>query len=276
MRTLSVVLAVTACAAAVVTAQERSVEAGFMKVPLEARTVKGAPYSAEIVSEFVQTLSDGNRIVRKTTGHVYRDSEGRVRREEDRSSGSASVSITDPVAGVSFSLDPERHTAWKTPALAGGLILSKLGDVRARVESGAAGAFFEAQAIGPIVMPDGVMSVDVNGGRVAVRRSGGTEQRTDEPLGSKVIEGVLADGKRTTVTIPAGAIGNERAITIVAEEWTSPDLQVLVLTEHKDPRGGDSSYRLVNVTRGDPSPSLFEVPSDYSIRETGIRRFERQ
>ena len=74
-----------------------------------------------------------------------------------------------------------------------------------------------------------------------------------------MIEGVLADGKRTTTTIPAGAIGNERPITTVAEEWTSPELQVLVLTDHKDPRSGDSSYRLVNVTRGDPSPSRYSA-----------------
>src|SRR5262249_8641364 len=153
----------------------------------------------------------------------------------------------------------------KTPAPAGGLILSKLGDLKAKVASGASGALIETQAFGSIVTADGAMSVDVNGGRFAVRRSGGAEQRNDETLGSKVIEGVIADGRRTTVTIPAGAIGNERAITIMAEEWTSPELQVLVLTEHNDPRGGDSSYRLINVTRGDPSPSLFEVPADYTI-----------
>jgi len=62
----------------------------------------------------------------------------------------------------------------------------------------------------------------------------------------------------------------------VSEEWTSPDLQVLVLTDRKDPRNGDSSYKLQAIQRGDPSPSLFQVPSDYEVRETGIRRFEYQ
>ena len=79
-----------------------------------------------------------------------------------------------------------------------------------------------------------------------------------------------------TKTIAVGAIGNEWPITIVSEEWTSPDLQVLVLTERKDPRNGDSSYKLQRIQRGDPSPSLFQVPSDYEVRETGIRRFEYQ
>src|SRR5438128_44351 len=85
-------------------------------MPLEAKTLKGAPYSAEIVNDRTQTLADGNRIAQHSTGRVYRDAEGRVRREEDRPSGEPAVSITDPVAGVSWSLDPETHVAWKTAA----------------------------------------------------------------------------------------------------------------------------------------------------------------
>jgi hypothetical protein len=79
-----------------------------------------------------------------------------------------------------------------------------------------------------------------------------------------------------TTTIAAGAVGNDLPIVVTSEEWTSPDLQVLVLTERKDPRNGDSSYRLLNISRSEPDPSLFQVPSDYTIKETGIRRMERQ
>ena len=46
------------------------------------KLVKGAPYSAQAVTESTQTLGDGNRIVRKSTATVYRDSEGRTRREQ--------------------------------------------------------------------------------------------------------------------------------------------------------------------------------------------------
>src|SRR3954454_17705215 len=83
------------------------------RVPLE-KSVKGAPYSAEIVTETNQTLADGNRIARRTTGRVYRDSEGRIRREEDRQNGTVAVSIVDGVAGVSYRLEPETRIAWKT------------------------------------------------------------------------------------------------------------------------------------------------------------------
>ena len=79
-------------------------------------------------------------------------------------------------------------------------------------------------------------------------------------------------GRRSTTTIKAGAIGNELPITITSEEWTSPDLSVLVMTRRNDPRMGDSSYRLTNIVRAEPDSALFQVPADYSVRETGIRR----
>src|SRR4030095_4816178 len=86
------------------------------RVPLETRTVKNAPYSAEVITDHMQQLADGNRIVEHSSGRVYRDREGRVRREDDRPSGNPSISIVDPVAGVSYSLDPERRIAWKSSA----------------------------------------------------------------------------------------------------------------------------------------------------------------
>src|SRR5438132_11424904 len=87
----------------------------FNRVIVEPETLKGAPYSADVISESVQTLTDGNRIVRRTTSRVYRDSEGRVRREEDRPSGSPGVTINDPVARASWSLDLDNHTARQNP-----------------------------------------------------------------------------------------------------------------------------------------------------------------
>jgi hypothetical protein len=90
-----------------------------LRVPIEARTVTGASYSAEVVTESVQTLADGNRIVQRSSARVYRDGQGRVRREENRPSGSPVVSITDPVAGTSFSLDPDSRVAWQAPHVAG-------------------------------------------------------------------------------------------------------------------------------------------------------------
>jgi hypothetical protein len=91
-----------------------------------------------------------------------------------------------------------------------------------------------------------------------------------EKLAARDIEGVRAEGVRRTTTIPAGEIGNDLPIEIVSEEWFSPELQVLVLTERKDPRLGTSTYRVVNVIRAEPASYLFEVPSDYTVKPSGM------
>ena len=92
------------------------------EMSLGGKVVKGAPYSAEAVTESVQTLADGNRIVRKNTAQVYRDSEGRTRREQTINilghyapAGEAprTILINDPVSGEHFSLDPRHRTARK-------------------------------------------------------------------------------------------------------------------------------------------------------------------
>jgi len=86
--------------------------------------VKGAPYAAEAVSEVVQTLADGNRIVRSSTTAIYRDAEGRTRREQGLAIigplvGAADqtkhVVITDPEKGVTYILDPTTQTARRMP-----------------------------------------------------------------------------------------------------------------------------------------------------------------
>jgi hypothetical protein len=80
-----------------------------------------------------------------------------------------------------------------------------------------------------------------------------------------MIEGVEAEGTRSTVTIPVGKVGNDRPIEIVSERWYSPELQVVVLSKHSDPFAGENVYRLTNITRGEPAASLFEVPADYTV-----------
>jgi hypothetical protein len=255
---------------------------GVVTMPVEAKAVKGAPYSAEIVRDSTQTLADGNRIAQHSSGRVYRDAQGRVRREEDRPSGSPAISIVDPVAGVSYSLDPQSRVAWKSPTPVGDEILKKVEAMKVEMAKRSEEA---AQAGTPgseelkrrreeeqLKAEAEKMAAQIGGGRMERRRA--DDQRSDEQLPPRQMEGVRVEGHRVTTTIPAGAIGNELPITTVSEEWVSPELQVLVMTQRKDPRNGDSTYRLLNVLRRDPDPSLFQVPPEYTIKETGIRRFE--
>ncbi|RQP24200.1 hypothetical protein [Piscinibacter terrae] len=82
-------------------------------------------------------------------------------------------------------------------------------------------------------------------------------------LGTKDIEGVKANGERTTWTIEAGKVGNEKPIVITRDVWTSPDLMVTVLSKDSDPRVGETTYRLANLKRGEPEAALMKVPADF-------------
>jgi hypothetical protein len=230
---------------------------GSVSVPIEARTVKGMPYSAEISNESVQTLGDGNRIIRHSSGRIYRDSEGRVRREEDTAAGPATVTISDPVAGKSFTLSPANKTARET---ASAPLLEAMQLLNFQIAS-------QTNA-GWVIRPGAVSVAAQGGGRGGARGGNGA---VEEKLPDRFIEGVTATGVRRTTTIEKGAIGNELPITIVSEEWTSPDLQVLVLTDLNDPRTGHSTYKLMRITRGEPDPALFQVPPDYTLAPSGAR-----
>jgi hypothetical protein len=94
-------------------------------------------------------------------------------------------------------------------------------------------------------------------------KSGLQEDMKHEDLGTQQIEGVSCQGRRETVTIPAGKMGNERPIEIVSESWYSPDLHTMVVRKHSDPRVGETVYRLTDIKTGEPDPSLFQVPSGY-------------
>ena len=221
--------------------------------------VKGAPYSAQAVTETTQTLADGNRIVQKSTAMVYRDSLGRERREETlRGIGSFTpqgnppqiISISDPVAGVNYSLDSREHVATKLPAPPP---LLPQGGAEQKLK---------------IVNKAGVTSTG-NASPVMIYKAGPNANAAPkiEQLGWRLIEGVQAEGTRTTITIPAGQIGNDRPLDIVDEQWRSPDLQVIVSSKHSDPRFGETAYSLTNISRAEPPATLFQVPPDYTIHD---------
>ena len=272
----------------VVTIQAQKAEPGFAKIaPLEAKVVTGQPYSAEIVSESVQTLADGNRIVQRTTGRVFRDGQGRVRREEDRPSGVPAISIMDPTTGVTIALDTVNRTARETPNGFSIEVRKVLEKLKEETEKKYAEALTQAANGLTKELENGTESVkkaeaarvaafvvDPNGKTAGfvVKRAGPGEklgEQTEERLQDRLVEGVWASGVRRTTTFVKGAIGNEQPLKVVSEEWTSPDLQILVLTDRNDPRTGRSTYRLLRINRNDPDPTLFEVPADYTLQRAG-------
>jgi hypothetical protein len=105
--------------------------------------------------------------------------------------------------------------------------------------------------------------------------AGPTGQGVTTALGSKDFDRVRADGSRTTWTIPAGKIGNEKPIDVVSERWYSPELLLVLSSRYFDPRRGETTYRLASLKRGEPNASLFQVPADYERRPNRSKREER-
>lgn len=259
------------------------------------KVVKGAPYSAEAVTESIQTLSDGNRIVNRINSAVYRDSEGRTRREQTlKGLGGVgagdeplqTIFINDPVARVTYSLDSRSHIAHKsapfkfefhskpgTPGPEGQKFELKVergaGSIVVAPGAGAPPPHAGVRVAGP--GPDiehfTFRTEGAAPGAFVFRKRGNNANEVKEQLGKQIIEGVEAEGTRTTITIPAGEIGNERAIEIVSERWYSPELQLVVMTRHSDPRSGETTYKLTNINRAEPAKSLFEVPAGYTVKE---------
>ena len=200
--------------------------------------VTGAPYSADAVTDVSQILADGNKIHQTNTTHIYRDSQGRNRREPGLNALSSAAPgstipslafINDPVAGVSYTLDLTNHTGTKR------------------------------------TLPT-PRSGSPNPNRPSRTPPNSPDIKT-ESLGRQMVSGVPADGTRTTVTIPAGQIGNAQPIEIISETWRSPDLQITVLSKRSDPRTGDVEFQLNNLSRAEPPSTLFVVPADFSSTE---------
>jgi hypothetical protein len=207
------------------------------------KVVTGVPFSAVAVSESTQTLADGNHIARKTETNLFRDSQGRFRKEVTlpaigplATSGppKSFVFINDPVAGTNFILHPDRKTAETMGA--------GFGKMKELIKGNLEYHRHEAIADGSVKKED---------------------------LGTQTIAGVSAQGTRTTHTIPAGQIGNEKPITIVHEHWYSSDLQIVVMSKRSDPRFGNTTYTLTNIQRGEPAASLFAVPPEYTVTQGG-------
>lgn len=225
--------------------------------------VTGAPYTADAITEVTQVLSDGNRIEQRASVAIARDARGRVRREHQAMvfggmvarSQIPLVTISDPATGTHVTLDHERRVAYRVNTPVSRVVVRRDFEVSVRAGS-------EGRAEGP-------MMNFVGGRRIGPGAVDGADVRT-EPLGERTIEGVRSEGTRTTMTIPADAVGNLLPIHVVSERWYSPDLRVVVLTRRSDPRFGETVYRLANVVRAEPPADLFEVPNDYRVDEQNL------
>jgi hypothetical protein len=213
---------------------------------IEGRTVAGAPFTAQIVSTSTQTLSDGSHIARNVNATVARDGSGRTYRQQamenlgpvSTGANKTMIFLRDPVAHTSHVISTDTKTA----------MLSHMPEHQR----------------GPHGPPPAAA-----GARPEMRQHPARKGETVETLTPQNIEGVWAEGTRTTRTIPVGAMGNDRELKVVSETWYSKDLQMVVMSKHTDPRMGESTFRLTNIQRAEPDATLFQVPAGYKVTEHG-------
>ena len=232
---------------------------GLMEEHLGEKPIKGAPFSAQVVIENTQTLANGVHISNKATGMLYRDSEGRTRREQPRDGSPEIVLINDPIAGVLYRLHMFDQTVVKIAYPSSERVEQERREVELK-----RGAEERTIALRRKIEASGITE-----GQRAEDRELGRERKV-EALGTQMFEGVQASGTRVTLTIAAGREGNDRPYDIVSERWYSPDLQMVVMTRQSDPRSGDKTFKLANITLGEPARSLFEPAPNFRMKEEKV------
>jgi hypothetical protein len=264
--------------------------------------LKGAPFSAEAISENVQTLADGNRIIRRSVTRLYRDSEGRMRREEMPTQlgvpGAVvdiprTISINDPVSGTRYTLYPKDLTYHESRFRSEMEIRqqaeqrqqqreaerqvreqdrAKREEERSKQQPGSfieigpkETAAFKKFEVKTEVKTEVKVKVETKTDMEDCDEPKNDPNRRVESLGSQNIEGVMAEGTRTTTIIPAGKVGNEQPIEVVYEKWYSSELQMIVYSKLTDPRVGVQVYHLTNINRVEQPINLFQPPPDYRL-----------
>jgi hypothetical protein len=211
----------------------------------------GAPFSATRTVTRTQTLADGTVITHTETIKEARDSEGRIFTQTlpqpatggEGPHGRSMVRIFDPVSHTAITYSPESKQA-------NVLHLPDSSQFQGRFH-GSGGADGD-QAIGRF------------------HGNSSLPAPTTESLGSKTINGMVADGTRVTRVIPAGAQGNDKPITVTHETWTSADLKVVVMRVDTDPRMGTTTMELTGISRDEPAAALFQAPAGYTVNERTV------
>lgn len=195
------------------------------------RLVKGQPFSAETLIEDTKRLFDGSTATKRRSGAIYRDGEGRTRREQPLEMvGGVNIVGTD---------NKPQMLVFINDFSAGSQIFLDLNNKVARKSFLPNGA--------PPMEPRPPANAKI------------------ESLGTKMLEGVSVDGTREVIEIPAGQVGNERPMQAIVEKWFSKELQVMVMSRHVDPIAGEHIFKLVNIKRAEPDPQVFAVPAGFRV-----------
>lgn len=230
-------------------------------VEFERTIVPDSPFSATMIIESSERMPDGSLSNKTITSLIYRDSKGRTRRDwlpEALSSTPAEPTrsvIHDAVAGFTYNLDHRAASAQRAVL------------VRPRARNSAAMEAAAKQAAGRNQMLPVPTTIKTGNTFQPGTLSNNSPANRPESLGSRNIEGILAEGTRHSATLPAGRAGNDKPIEITAERWYAPGLQTVIMVKRTDSRTGETIYRLTDINRNEPAAALFTVPPTYKITD---------
>jgi hypothetical protein len=245
-----------------------------MAIPLQENTeiVKNQPYQAQAVTEVKQTLADGTHISQTTTATVARDSDGRTVRIQKLSTigpwKSASNSSQADAPTLTTIFDPVTHTHTDYNSDSNVAHVLTMPALPAKAQATATAGGFAVISAGPGGGGPGNVTFAFK-----TRAEAGEAPNGDvktESMGDKAIDSIPVTGTRTTNTIPAGTIGNDKDIVITRETWYSPDLKLVLQSTQIDPRFGETTYSLTNVERSQPDSTIFQVPPGYTVEKVPV------
>jgi hypothetical protein len=230
-------------------------------------SIKGSPFSADVDYEFTQLLAGDNHVHRESHGKIFRDGEGRIRNEIEPEIPpgpsvmlGTTITIDDPVSQIFITWHPQ---AVPKSAEVDHISRSALGVGLAIDNNPAAGT---GSPRSPAEMLERLRALQQAQAAIPAA-TGQKPKRLGEELGAKEIEGFTASGIRSSNTIPAGKIGNEKPMVTVNEIWWSKDLKAVLVSIYDDPQYGRRIMRLANIQVGEPDSQLFKIPPDYMVRE---------
>jgi hypothetical protein len=205
------------------------------------RAVAGAPFSADVVSQSTLVLADGTPVTRETHGKMFRDSAGRTRSETELESSVAGVAsrrfvtIVDPVQGTSTVLDVAAKSV----------------------------TVFHLSSVSPVTTNNVKLMAPLPAGRASVKH---LTLPGSEDLGEMMMEGFSVNGTRRA-GISAASATKSTLPTIVTESWFSKELKIDLLVAKQGPQSASRTTRLTNITPGEPDPTVFQVPADYTVHD---------
>jgi hypothetical protein len=202
--------------------------------------VANAPFTATVVTEVTRHLDDGSTITNRNHRIVARDSAGRIFQErraftpngDQQETALVQLDFSDPTSHTLYVCTPNRQIC----ELRGYFASAKMVASSAAAPAGASGSK--------------------------------TRSLSSEDLGHDTIEGLDTIGSRDTTTIAAGAIGNDKSLSVVKEFWYSPQLGLNIVVNRVDPRSGTETFRVTAVNLGEPDPKLFDPPAGFRVVDT--------